>query len=574
MLDLGALKIGIKVDNNEANSKLNDTKKAVGDVGESSSQSGGKMEKFKSGLKTAGKVAGIATAAVTGTVGAVKHFTDKLAENGDEIDKQSQKLGISAEGYQELSYVCDRSGVSVDVFKRGMGTLKDQVMQNSSAFEELGVKIRDNDGNLRSNEDIMWDSIKALSEMEDGAERSSKASELFGKKAGTELGPLLNTGAKGIDDLRQNLHDLGGVMSDDTVKAAADYQDAMTDLDEATGGVKTAIIEELLPYIKDFAKWISDHMPEIKKIIKKTFDKFEDFGKFIIEHKDIIIAGLTGIGTAFLLFKVASIIEAATTALEGMSFAQGVLNAVMSANPITIVIIAIGLLVAAGVLLYKNWDKVKEAAEKLWATIKEVFHNIKTWIIKAFEGVIEFFKGLPSTFVNCGKAMFNGLWKGLKSIWSSIWGWIKGIPKSVSNLFKNFSLFSAGKAMFSSFWNGLKSVWSGIWGWVSDKAQAIKDKLNPTKWFGGKGKGHRTGLYEVPYDEYPASLHKGEMVLTAAEANRYRENLHNANLRENTQANKQITINFNGSYQFRERKDIDYFLEQATEQTNRRLITC
>ena len=57
---------------------------------------------------------------------------------------------------------------------------------------------------------------------------------------------------------------------------------------------------------------------------------------------------------------------------------MGVLNAALSANPIGLVIVAIVALVAAGVLIYKNWDTIKAKLLELWAKMKEVWERIKT----------------------------------------------------------------------------------------------------------------------------------------------------------------------------------------------------
>jgi hypothetical protein len=76
---------------------------------------------------------------------------------------------------------------------------------------------------------------------------------------------------------------------------------------------------------------------------------------------------------------------------------------------------------------------------------------------------------------------------------------------------------------------------------------------------------HRNGLREVPYDDYLAQLHRGEMVLTAAEAIRYRKSM------ENPQTTNNNTINFNGNYSFNNQKDIDYFMTEAGKLIKRKV---
>lgn len=130
--------------------------------------------------------------------------------------------------------------------------------------------------------------------------------------------------------------------------------------------------------------------------------------------------------------------------------------------------------------------------------------------------------------------MFTGDWKGLwediKNIFSSVWEGIKNLVpqllEGIINVFKlSFDGFkNVGKAMFGAVWEGLKEIWNSICSWVTDKVSWLVDKL--AFWRKGKDEidtdgSHRTGLQEVPYDGYIAELHKGERVLTAAEARQY-----------------------------------------------------
>ena len=91
------------------------------------------------------------------------------------------------------------------------------------------------------------------------------------------------------------------------------------------------------------------------------------------------------------------------------------------------------------------------------------------------------------------------------------------------------ALYDAGKAIFSRLWDGIKGVWDGIKGWVDEKATWLKDKL--TFWDNGSKKvsnttssgfSHASGLAYVPYDNYPANLHRTETVLNATDAEEWR----------------------------------------------------
>jgi hypothetical protein len=87
-------------------------------------------------------------------------------------------------------------------------------------------------------------------------------------------------------------------------------------------------------------------------------------------------------------------------------------------------------------------------------------------------------------------------------------------------------MYSAGKEIITKLWDGLKDVWGDIKSWVSNKVSWIADKVKFWKKSNDSMKtdgSHRTGLDRVPFDGYIAELHRGEMVLTQPEADRYRD---------------------------------------------------
>lgn len=187
---------------------------------------------------TAAAVAGVSKAVIDGASG--------VAQYGDNIDKMSQKLGISATAYQEWDAVMQHSGTSIDGMQRGMTTLSKQAEKGSDAFQKLGISQKQ--VSEMSKEDLFAAVISGLQNMEEGTERTVLAQELLGGAA-KELGPLLNTSAEETQNMRDRVHELGGVMSDEAVKAAAAYQDSFQDMSTAFEGAKRGMLSEFLPSI-------------------------------------------------------------------------------------------------------------------------------------------------------------------------------------------------------------------------------------------------------------------------------------------------------------------------------------
>lgn len=188
-------------------------------------------------------IAGLTAATVAGSVAFVNGVAS-TAEYADSIDKLSQKMGFGVESFQEWQYVAQISGTSMESLKSGMKTLATAVETGSEAFDKLGLSQEELAS--MSQEEVFEATITALQGVEDQSERTYLASQLLGKGA-TELGPMLNLTAEEVEALKQEAHDLGGVLSEDQVKAGADFQDSLLGMQTALTGLKNNLLSEFLP---------------------------------------------------------------------------------------------------------------------------------------------------------------------------------------------------------------------------------------------------------------------------------------------------------------------------------------
>lgn len=207
----------------------------------------------------AAKMATGVAASISAAGAAVFAFADNVASVGDTIDKQSQKLGLSAKGYQEWEAVLGHCGASIDSFKGGMKTLTKAITTGSkdqvAAFQAVGLSM-DQVASM-SREEVLNAVITGLQGMDESAERTSIATTLLGKAAG-ELGPLLNTSAEDTAAMKQAVNELGGVMSDEGVAASAAFKDALQDLTTIGTGLKNALGTQVLPYVTEAMTALTD----------------------------------------------------------------------------------------------------------------------------------------------------------------------------------------------------------------------------------------------------------------------------------------------------------------------------
>lgn len=135
---------------------------------------------------------------------------------------------------------------------------------------------------------------------------------------------------------------------------------------------------------------------------------------------------------------------------------------------------------------------------------------------------------------------------------------------------KSTNLYDTAKDIIGNFKDGLTSAWESVTSWANNAVSSLQNTVsNAVSWVSNRVSGsHRVGLSYVPYDGYVAELHKGEQVLNAEQANQYQKMQQDL---ANLQQGNSTVINFNGSYQFANQNDIDYFMTEAGKLIKRKV---
>ena len=372
------------LDTNAAN--LDDAADAAKNEGKEVEKAGEKSEKAGRGLETLGKAAKAAGAALAATgaaaVAAGKKLFDMTAEvaaQGDEIDKESQKLGLSAEAYQELAYAMDMSGSSISDLSKGMQNITNAIADTQNgvegadkAFAAYGITLQNSDGTMKSTEQVLLDTLDALAAMPDETQRSAAAQDIFGKSA-KELAPLLNSGAEGIKGLMQEAQDYGMVMSNEAVKASADFDDSLTRLKGAANGAKTALVSNLLPGITEVANGLAE-----------LVSGQDGASESIEQGASDIITALTGMvpeATELIATLAGVVLEAAPDVLR--SLGEGLIGAAPELLPIALDVI----LQFAGFLMEMAPDLLQTGIDLL-VTLAEGISSALPDLIPTAVGVI------------------------------------------------------------------------------------------------------------------------------------------------------------------------------------------
>lgn len=286
------------------------------------------------GAKVATVAIGAATAATVAGTAAFINGVSSVGEYADAIDKNSQKLGLSIEKYQQLDYVLSIAGTSIDSTKMGMKTLTNTLddAQNGSAdaiakFQELGFSLEDIQN--MSREDVFENVIYAFQNMEDSVGRAALANDLLGKSS-IELAPLLNMTNEETQSLMETASEYGMIMDEEAVKAGAQFNDSLTTMQKTLSGLKNNLLSSFLP---SFSK-VMDGLAAIFAGDDSGLGMINEGVADFIENLNEIAPKAMEIGASILTALITSISTNLPILLsQGGSVLQTLIQGIISALP-------------------------------------------------------------------------------------------------------------------------------------------------------------------------------------------------------------------------------------------------
>ena len=296
---------------------------------------------------------GLATAVVGNAINS--------ASMADDLNTLSSQTGFTVEELQKMKYASDIVDVSMDQMTGSIQKMTKQMSSGNKAFETLGVSLTDSNGNMRDAKDVWYDSLDALSKVENETERDALSMEIFGKSA-MDMAGIIDDGGASLKALGDEAEGLGLIMSQDMVDDANALQDS---IDRMKGRTEQA-------FLTMGASLASSLVPAFEKVLDVVTKVVQWFANLDGGTQQTILVILALIAS---ISPLAGLISQITTVVMGLSSAFAFIT-----SPIGIVIGIIGALIAIGVLLWKNWDTIKEKASALFSSISNTFDRIKTAI--------------------------------------------------------------------------------------------------------------------------------------------------------------------------------------------------
>lgn len=485
MANIFSLFGSIFVDNEKANKAIDETTKRGKKSSETFSETFSNVAKKTVAIGTA--VVGAASTIVGGLYSMTKASSDTLGD----LDDISQKVQMNAETFQEWDYVATQSGVTQEKLTNAMvkqqkafADAREGSKSLQEAYNRLGIDIN-KVGDSSEAFDLV---INKLADMEDETTRNAIANDIFGKSY-ADLNTILNQGTDGIKNIKQEAHDLGKVIDNETVAAGADFGDQIARVETAFSSLATKLGAKLFPIVNKLLDFILDNLP----VIQQMFDMLAP----------VLIDSLDKIMPVFIQFAEEILPIIMDLVVQLMPTITAIIQELL---PIFTEILGIILPPLIQIIqeLLPILLPILEALLPLLMPLLELLSYLCETVLKPIISTITGIANVISKVLVTALHALSPVVRGIKTIFEDVFGGIYNIVKTPINFIID------GLNVFVRALNKIK-----VPNWVP--------------FVGGKGinlpliNRLRVGIENVPYDEMPAILHKGETVLDKEEAQEYRD---------------------------------------------------
>jgi len=311
--------------------------------------------------------------------------------------------GQSMEGITTATALLGNVGIKGSMagtaLKNAFINLASPATEGAKVLKELGIRTADASGNMLPMQEIMQNlgkSAKSLSQ----TKRIKAFDAVFGKIAMAGAINLQKAVSSGdFDKMLKNLQSSEGVAKKMALIRMDSTEGSIVQLMSAVEGLAIAFGTILTPLLRGTAEALISITAPMQSFIKNNETLVSGIGIFA---GVLIAAKVTALAYSASLWLLTPAITALSTVLKIAKIAMIAFNFAMTANPIGLIIAGVAALVAAGVALYQNWDKVTDTFKELWETIKGLaksfdllpdLSTVSNFAGNALDSVTSFFGG-------------------------------------------------------------------------------------------------------------------------------------------------------------------------------------
>ena len=213
-------------------------------------------------LKAAKLIGGVGIAAL-GAAAGLAVLVKKSFEYIDTLGKTSARTGITTDTLQAFQLAAIESGSTIEQtqkglekFSRSIGDAGRGLKTQQDIFKDLGVEIKNNDGSLKSYEQVLFDVAEGLGTLGSASERATALANLFGR-SGLQFTETFRDGAKGLEAVIQRSRDLGIILSTKTIRNVEQFNDSMAVVKLQLAAVKNEVFAAFVPALQAISEKLS-----------------------------------------------------------------------------------------------------------------------------------------------------------------------------------------------------------------------------------------------------------------------------------------------------------------------------
>ena len=355
-------------------------------------------------------------------------------DTGTSLDKLAGDLTANADALREMGFdINSATGFLANLNKNGL--------DSSSVMTGLKKALQNATKNGQSMDQALSGLTARIKNAKSETEAMQTATELFGAKAAPSLVKAIREGRLSFDELANSVQGYGDSVSSTFEQTLAPIDQFKTALNELKI-VGMELVQAAAPLIKAVAEGLTNAI----KALRSAWEGLSP------EMQTTIIK-LAGIAAAIgpviaiggkLVSGIGSLMELAPKLVSAFGAVKSALSAVwavMSANPIGIIIAAIGALVAAFIYCWNNVEGFKEFFLNAWEAIKKGVSDAAAWIGDAIKNIGDWFSNLGQSALNWGRDLVNNFINGIKDMWENA----KRTVSDFAGMIKDFLGFSEPK---------------------------------------------------------------------------------------------------------------------------------
>ena len=362
------------------------------------------LKDIKTGMTVLAGLAGLVAAKMTAAFAMVEN----IASTGVELKRTAGIMGITTAELQKLRYAAkgvEPEGLTMAfrLLSKVMAGTNEETGKKSKVLQQMGVSAKDANGNMKPFGVMLEDLAEKFKGHNVAADKAAWAQQLFGR-SGLKMVTMMNLGKDGIRALKQEFEDLGGVMSDQTIKDSEEFEHSMKKLHAVTDALKLQLGKDLIPQISK----LIDRIVEWTKTFNKTWVQTGKLNevlhttKMILEGIGVVLAGWAIGKVVTGIVKLTSAVTALGTSALWASIKSFAVLFIVGAAAVVIVAMIADIykaiknpeaLTVSGEL-WKGWQKIvqgciNEITQSLFHLSNEEFNfKVVDFLVRSFERIV------------------------------------------------------------------------------------------------------------------------------------------------------------------------------------------